>query len=259
MFAAVDAYDRYIGRYSPSLAQLVIEAAGIKAGDRVLDVGCGPGALTSALVATVGAEHVTAVDPSPAFLEACRRRNPGIRAEFASGEQLPFEDAAFDATLAQLVVNFMADPHAGVAEMGRVTRPGGVVAAAVWDYGDGMTLLRAFWDAAAEVDPAAGATDERHMRFATTDELADLLRRAHLTDVVVTAGVVPAAYESFDDLWQPIEAGVGPAGAYAASLEPAARASLKAALERRLAPQPGAFELTARAWIATGRVGRTAV
>ena len=166
--ATADAYDRHIGRYGPDLARALCDAAGVAEGQRAVDVGCGPGALASELVRRLGIDAVAAVDPSPSFVEGCRARLPGLRVEEAAAERLPFPDASFDRALAQLVVNFMTDPPAGVGEMVRVTRPGGVVGAAVWDYAGAMTLLRAFWDAAVALDPAAAALDEgRSMPFCT--------------------------------------------------------------------------------------------
>ena len=131
---AAEAYDRFMGRYSVQLAPQLADFAGIAAGQRVLDVGCGPGALTGELVQRLGAEAVTAVDPSEPFVAAAKARHPGVEVQRASAESLPFDDGAFDAALAQLVVHFMADPVAGLREMARVTRPGGVVAACVWDH-----------------------------------------------------------------------------------------------------------------------------
>ena len=161
---------------------------------RALDVGCGPGALATELVAVLGAEHVAAVDPSPPFAEACRRRLPGVRVETASAEALPFDDGAFDRALAQLVVNFMTDPPAGVREMRRVTRAGGTVAAAVWDYAGEMTLLRRFWDAAVTLDPSAADRDEgRCMPYCTPSELGALWSAAGLTAVDVSAPWSPPA------------------------------------------------------------------
>ena len=172
-----EAYDRHIGRYGRELARALIAAAGVQPGGRALDVGCGPGALTSELVAATGAEHVAAVDPSVPFAEACRLRLPGVRVEVAPAEALPFADAEFDHAFAQLVVNFMSDPLGGVREMRRVTRPGGTVVAAVWDYAGEMTLLRRFWDAAISLDPGAADRDEgRCMPFCTPDSLAELWR-----------------------------------------------------------------------------------
>lgn len=255
MFSSADAYDRFVGRYAPALARSLVRAAGVASGQRALDVGCGPGALTRVLAGLLGADQVTAVDPSPAFVDACRARNPGVQVEIAAAELLPFGDDEFDLALAQLVVNFMDDPHAGVGEMRRVTRAGGTVAGAVWDYGGEMTLLRGFWDAAATVDPAGGQRDERNMRMATPTELRDLWTEVGLNHVDVSEAVVSAAYESFDDLWQPLELGVGPAGSYAASLTPNVRAALRQELQARLGANESPFELTARAWIVVGRVG----
>ncbi len=254
--APAEAYDRFVGRYSGALARSLMAAAGVTAGQRALDVGCGPGALTTELVAVLGAGSVTAADPSAGFASACEARNIGVRVEVASAEALPFEDGAFDVALAQLVVNFMTDAHAGIREMARVTRPGGVVGAATWDYAGGMTLLRAFWDAAAAVDASAQARDEGHvMRFATADELARLWSDCGLAGVRTEAAVVSARYDDFEDLWLPLERGVGPAGAYAVSLDPDRRGALKFGMRERLGVDTAApFELTARAWLVTGRV-----
>jgi SAM-dependent methyltransferase len=248
-----EAYDRYIGRYSPALAGALIAAAGVAKGDRVLDVGCGPGGLTTELVALLGAGRVAAVDPSPTFAAACAARLPGADVREATAEALPFADAGFDRVLAQLVINFLPDPAAGVGEMARVARPGATIAAATWDYAGEMVLLRAFWDAARALDPAAAAHDEgRSMRFGTPGELTALWRACDLRDVAVGPAVVSAGYAGFDDLWAPLEAGVGPSGAYAAGLAHDRRAALKAGLRRRLDAGDAPFRLTARAWIVTG-------
>jgi SAM-dependent methyltransferase len=253
--APADAYDRHIGRYSRELARALIAAAGVRPGSRALDVGCGPGALTTELAELVGAEQVTAVDPSTPFVEACRQRLPGITVSVAGAEALPFADASFDVALAQLVVNFVADPPAGVREMRRVTRPGGTVAAAVWDYAGEMTLLRRFWDAAVALDPAAADRDEgRCMPFCTAGELRGLLSDAGLASVSVAPAEVSAGYAGFEDLWLPLEAGVAPSGAYAASLPAERRDELKSELRRRLGVGDEPFRLTARAWLATGVV-----
>jgi SAM-dependent methyltransferase len=253
--APAESYDRHIGRYGGELARALIATADVRPGRRALDVGCGPGALTSELVAVIGAEHVAAVDPSDSFAEACRRRLPGVHVEVASAEALPFDDAAFDHAFAQLVVNFMTDAVAGVREMRRVTRPGGTVAAAVWDYAGEMTLLRRFWDAAVSLDPSAAERDEgRCMPFCTPDTLGDLWRDAGLAAVHVAPAIATADYDDFEDLWQPLELGVAPSGAYVTSLAPEHRAALKAELRRRLGVGQEAFRLTARAWIASGSV-----
>ena len=250
---AADAYDRHIGRYGSALAAGLIEATGLRAGESALDVGCGPGALTAALAELLGADCVAAVDPSEPFVRACAYRVEGVRVEVAAAEALPFRDASFDAALSQLVVNFMTDARAGVGEMRRVTRPGGIVAAAVWDYADGMTLLRRFWDAAAALDPAAAGLDEGvSMPHCRPDELEDLWRGAGLQDVKTSELVVEAGYSGFDDLWQPLESGVGPSGAYAAALPAEDRARLREELQRMLGAGERPFRLTARAWCVIG-------
>jgi SAM-dependent methyltransferase len=247
-----EAYDRYIGRYSPGLAAELIEFAGVEPGMRALDVGCGPGALTAALAERGDA---AAVDPSPPFAEACRARLPGVEVVVAAAEELPFADGAFDAALSQLVVNFMRDAPAGVREMARVTRPGGIVASCVWDYAGEMTLLRAFWDAAREVDPEGGAAADEGavMRWCSEDELAGLWRGAGLDDVRSGSLTVRAAYTGFEDLWAPLLAGVGPAGAFCKSLDDDHRAALHDAFRDRLGVGDRPFELTARAWAVAGR------
>jgi SAM-dependent methyltransferase len=249
-----EAYDRHIGRYGRELARALIRAAGVQPGQRALDVGCGPGALASELAALLGAEQVAAVDPSDPFAEACRRRQPGVSVEVAAAEALPFEDGLFDHALSQLVINFMTDPAAGVREMSRVTRAGGTVSAAVWDYAAEMTLLRRFWDAAVTLDPSAADLDEgRIMPFCTPEELGGLWSAAGLADVHVRSVNVSADYEGFEDLWQPLELGVGPSGAYAKSLSSERRTAFKQELRRRLDVGDEPFRLTARAWVATGQ------
>ena len=247
------AYDRFVGRYSPHLAAAFCDTAGIDGGQHALDVGCGSGALVAELARRLGAENVTGIDPSESFVEAARARVPRARVSVGSAESLPFTDDEFDATLSQLVVNFLDDPARGLREMVRVTRSGGVVAGCVWDYRGEMTMLRAFWDAARGLD--AGAADEGAlMRFATPEELGGLWGDASLTGVDVTPLVVEASYEDFDDLWDPFLAGVGPAGAYTASLEPEARTALRHEFARRLGQPDGPFTLSARAWCAVGAV-----
>lgn len=254
--APAEAYDRHIGRYGAALAAGLLKAARIRPGQRALDVGCGPGALTQALAARLGARQVSAVDPSAPFVEACRRRVPGADVRLSAAEKLPFHNGRFDAVLSQLVVNFMTDAPAGVREMCRVTRRGGTVAASVWDYADGMTLLRRFWDAALRVDPdGAAAHDEgRVMRFCTPQELERLWREAGLADVRTSELRASASYEDFDALWEPLERGVAPSGAYAAALDPARRAALRDELRLLLDSPRGSFTLSARAWCVLGRV-----
>lgn len=250
-----EVYDRFVGRYSPALARAMCEAARVEPGQRALDVGCGSGALVAVLADVLGAENVAGVDPSEPFVEAARAKVPGARIVVGPAESLPFADGEFDVTLSQLVVNFLADPDQGLREMARVTRPGGAVAGCVWDYSGGMTMLRTFWDAAVALDAEeAGPRMEHQMPFARPEELADLWRRTGLDEVGVSPLVVEASYDDFDDLWSPFLTGVGPAGAYAASLEPEAQAALRDEFAARLGSPDGSFTLSARAWCAFGRV-----
>ena len=248
------AYDRHVGRYTRQLAGAFVAFAGIEAGQRALDVGCGPGALAATLAATLGAANVAAVDPSESFAAACRERLPGVDVTVAHAESLPYEHNTFDATLAQLVVNFMDDPEAGVREMARVTRPGGTVTACVWDYAGEMTLLRTFWDAARTVEPERGAAaTEAQMPWCREGELGELWAKAGLTDIRLEALVVRAVYDDFDDLWSPFLTGLAPAGVFCASLDDDSRAALRAAFQAQLNVADGPFELSARAWAVAGR------
>ena len=244
-----ESYDRFMGRYSSRLAPGFARFAGVDTGLRVIDVGCGPGALTAELVRLVGADAVTAVDPSEPFVEAARERNPKARVVRASAEALPFADGAFDAALAQLVVHFMADPVAGLREMGRVTRAGGLVAACVWDHAGGRGPLSAFWDAAHALDP--DAADESELPGAREGDLSRLFTEAGLHDVEETLLSVAVEHPTFEEWWEPFELGVGPAGGYTSRLDPTRRAALREACRARLLESP--FVLTAGAWAARGR------
>jgi SAM-dependent methyltransferase len=248
---ARDAYDRFMGRYSRELAPRLIEFAQIETRMSVLDVGCGPGPLAERLAERVGPHLVSAADPSEPFVAACAERVPGADVRQADAEELPWRDGAFDAALAQLVVNFMRDAHAGVTEMRRVVRRGGVVSACTWDYGAGMQMLRAFWDAARALDP--DAPDEgRTMRFRSSGELEELWRAVRLVDVETAPLDVQTTYSDFNDLWEPLTLGVGPAGAYCKSLEPKRRRALRDELFVRLGSRDEPFALSARAWAVRG-------
>jgi SAM-dependent methyltransferase len=251
-----DAYDRHIGRYGSALAAELIRVAGVAPGQRVLDVGCGPGALTQVLATLLGPAAVAAIDPSPPFVAACRERVRGADIRAGTAEALPWDAGAFDAVLSQLVLNFLEEPLSGVREMRRVGRPGAVVAACVWDYADGMTLLRRFWDAALHVDPeGAAAHDEgRIMRFCTPDELHGLWSDAGLTAVTGGELSVSTRYADFGALWEPLERRAGPSGAYTVALDPPRRAALRDELHRLLGTPDGPFTLAARAWYVVGRV-----
>jgi ubiquinone/menaquinone biosynthesis C-methylase UbiE len=243
-------YDRFMGRYSSKLAPGLIQFAGIEPGMRVVDVGCGPGALSEPLAELVGPERLSAADPSEPFVEACAERVPGADVRRASAEELPWDDGVFDAALAQLVVNFMDDAHAGVSEMRRVVRPGGTVAACTWDYGGGMQMLRAFWDAAKALDPAA--PDESTMRYTTVESLEQLWRDVELDEVESGQLIVEATYADFEDFWEPLTLGVGPAGSFSEALEPERRAALREDLFARIGSPEEAFTLSALAWAVRG-------
>lgn len=244
-----DAYDRFMGRYSTPLAPAFADFARVASGQRVLDVGCGPGALTTELVERVGVTAVSAVDPSESFVNAAIERHPGVDVRSASAEDLPFADDGFDAALAQLVVHFMADPVAGLSEMARVTRSGGVVAACVWDYGGGNGPLSGFWRAARALEP--GVADESARPGAREGHLAELLAEAGLDDVEATILEVTVEHPTFEEWWHPYTLGVGPAGAHVARLDDDGRAELRERCRASLPPPP--FTVTAGAWAACGR------
>jgi SAM-dependent methyltransferase len=243
-----DAYDRFMGRYSVPLAPQLADLAAVSAGQHVLDVGCGPGALTAELVARLGPDAVSAVDPSEPFVAAARERHPGVNVQRAAAEELPFEDRAFDSALAQLVVHFMADPVAGLREMARVTREEGVVAACVWDHAGGRGPLSVFWEAAHELDP--DVADESRLAGTREGHLSQLFEAAGLHDVEESALPVSVEHPSFEDWWEPYTLGVGPAGGYAAGLDDDRQAQLRERCRQLLPTAP--FVLTSQAWAARG-------
>ena len=245
-----EAYDRFIGRYSVLLAPQLASFAGIAGSQRVLDVGCGPGALTTELVRRLGSSAVTAVDPSERFVDAARERLPGVTVEVASAEHLPFADRSFDAAIAQLVVHFMDDPVAGLAEMARVTRRSGVVAACVWDHAGGRGPLSTFWEAARELDPAVD--DESGLAGAREGHLEELLHAAGLHEIEAIVLDVSVEHRTFDDWWGSFALGVGPAGRYMATLDSDRNAKLRGLCRERLPAEP--FVVTGRAWAAKGVV-----
>jgi len=245
---AADAYDRFMGRYSSPLAPLFADFGRVSDGQRVIDVGCGPGALTEELVRRVGASAVAAVDPSAPFVSAIEERLPDVDVRLAPAEELPFDDSSFDAALAQLVVQFMRDPVAGLREMARVTRGGGIVAASVWDHGGGHGPLSVLWEVVREVDP--GARDESGLVGTHGGDLSALFEQVGIREIEETALTVSVEHPTFEDWWEPYTLGVGPAGAYVADLEPQKQDYLREHCRAHL-PEPP-FVIEARAWSARG-------
>jgi ubiquinone/menaquinone biosynthesis C-methylase UbiE len=248
--APAEQYDRFMGRYAPTLAVALADAARVEAGMRVVDVGCGPGGLARVLAERVGAANVAAIDPAAQFVAACRERVPGADVREGVAEELPWADGTFDAALSSLVIGFMRDPDRGVREMARVTRPGGTVAVCMWDVEGGMTMLRVFWAAVRQVDPRAPG--ERRMAGTAEGDIVERFRRAGLEDVAGSVLAARADYAGFDDFWEPFTFAVGPAGQHLASLPGEQQARVREACREALPEGP--FSLDARAWCARGTV-----
>jgi len=236
MFSAGEAYERFMGRWSRQLAPLLVRFAGVQDGDDVLDVGSGTGALTAAIAAVAPASRIVGIDVAAPYVTFAQAREISglVRFEVGDAQHLRFADGTFDRTLSLLNLNFIPDADRAVREMMRVTRPGGTVAAAVWDYGAGMEMLRVFWDAVVALNPAMDSRDERHMPFCRTGELTALWRACRLEDVSDEALTIEMPFTSFDDYWSPFLEGQGPAGAYVATLPATDRERLRLALQRRL-------------------------
>ena len=243
-----EAYGRFMGRYSEPLAIEFLQLLTLESGQQVLDVGCGPGQLTARLVELVGARSVSAVDPSASFVEAARLRLPGVTIKQAVAEELPFPDDTFDQVLAQLVVHFMPDPVRGLTEMARVCRPGGMVAASAWDFQGGRSPLWPFWRAVREVDPQAN--DESGEPGARDGQLVEIFKAAGLRDATQYELRISVPMAGFDDWWQPLTLGVGPAGQYWQRLGEHGRNRIHERC-RELLPD-GPFRIDAAAWTAVG-------
>jgi ubiquinone/menaquinone biosynthesis C-methylase UbiE len=249
--APAEHYDRFMGRYTPTLAAALADAAGVRSGTKVLDVGCGPGGLASELAARVGGANVAAIDPAPHFVAACRERIPGADVREGVAEALPWADGEFDAALSALVIAFMGDADAGIREMARVTRSGGTVATCMWDIATGgMTMLRIFWTAVGQIDPLVQG--ERKAAGTAEGDIAERFERAGLEDVAGGALTARAEYTGFDDFWEPLTFGVGPAGQHLGKLSAEQRAGVREACRAELPDGP--FSLDARAWYARGTV-----
>ena len=249
--APAEHYDRFMGRYAPTLAPALADAAGVVPGLRVVDVGCGPGGLTAELVARVGAANVAAIDPTAHFTVACRSRHPDVDVRDGVAEDLPWADDAFDAALSSLVLGFLRDPDRGVREMARVTRPGGTVAVCMWDLtAGGMRMLEVFWSAVRRLEPATEG--EQPMAGTTEGDSVERLRRAGLQEVSGGALSSRAQYAGFDDFWEPFTFAVGPAGEHLRGLPGHQRTSVREECRTQLPEGP--FSLDARAWFARGTV-----
>jgi len=254
-----ESLERYVGRWSRLVAREFVTWLRVPPGSRWLDVGCGSGALTETVLAEAEPESIDGVDTSEAFVAYAASRVTDPRASFAvaDAQALDRPDAAYDAVASSLVLNFLPDPARGAAEMRRVARPGGVVAGYVWDYAGEMQLMRRFWDAAAELDPAAADLDEGHrMAGCNPADLEALFAGAGLEEVETRAIDVPTVFADFDDYWSPFEGGQGPAPGYCVSLPPDRRAALRERLRETLpAASDGSISLVARAWAVRGTSG----
>jgi len=262
MFSMSAEYERFMGRWSRLLAPKYIAFAGVKNGDRVLDVGTGTGSLASALETTMTSSEIVGIDPSEGFINYAKKNAKSGRARFEVGDAqaLRFPDASFDQTMALLVMNFVPDHNKAIGEMRRVTRPQGVVSACVWDYNAGMQMLRFFWDEAVALDPAIEPKDERHMKLSREGQLGELWKKAGLVNVQEKPLAIDQTYASFDDYWGPFLRGAGPGGAYVVSLSEERRRQLEARMRKRLLGnrEDGAFVLEARAWCVRGEVPKVA-
>lgn len=258
MFAASAGYEHFMGRWSRLFAPRYVAFVGAKDGERVLDVGTGTGALACTVEAALPSSEIVGIDPSDAFVEHARSRAGTNRSHFEVGDAqaLRFADGSFDQTMALLVMNFVPDHARAIREMRRVTRPGGVVSACVWDYEAGMQMLRFFWDEVVALDPAMAPLDERNMKLSRQGQLGALWAGTGLVDIHEEPVSIEQSFTSFDDYWSPFLKGAGPGGAYVVSLGESRRRALEARMRQRLLGrrQDGAFNLTARAWCVRGRL-----
>jgi SAM-dependent methyltransferase len=256
MWAAGEVYEPYVGRWSRLVAAEFLGRLGVPAGGRWLDVGCGTGALSGAILDRCAPASVLGVDPSEGFLAYARRGVADPRAGFRRGDAraLPVGDAGFDAVVSGLVLNFVPDPSRAAGEMRRAAKPGGTVAAYVWDYAEGMGMMRRFWDAAVALDPGALEQDEgQRFPVCRPGPLRALFEAAGLRGVAVAAVEVPTVFRDFDDYWTPFLGGGAPAPAYYMSLDESRRAALREGLRASLPTGPdGSIRLSARAWAVQG-------
>ncbi len=259
VWALGDSYEAYVGRWSRPVAEAFLHWLDLPGGGRWLDVGCGTGALTAAVLDLASPAQVIGVDTSEGFLAHARALIADTRSTFcaADAQSLPLPSRRLDAVVSGLTLNFVPEPRSAAAELARVATSGGVAAAYVWDYAEGMAMMRYFWDCAAALDPAAVELDEgRRFPLCRPDSLAELWRGAGLADVTVRAIEVPTVFAGFDDYWRPFLGGQGPAPGYAASLTAEDRRALRELLRARLPSGPdGSIPLTARALAVRGIAG----
>jgi SAM-dependent methyltransferase len=258
MFSEAEAYERFMGRWSRELAPLLARFAAVRDGETLLDVGCGTGALTAALASAAPTSRIVAIDPAARYVTFAQARHGSNLIRFAVGgaQQMRFDRGVFDRAISLLVLNFVPDAAMAVEEMTRVTRRGGTIVAAVWDYGEGMEMLRVFWDEVVALRPASDSSDERHLPFCRRGQLASLWRGRGLQAVVEEALTIQTRFTSFDDYWEPFLEGQGPAGTYVAALSELEREDLRRRLQRRLSSgrTDGSIALNARAWAVRGVV-----
>lgn len=259
MFADAEAYMRFMGRWSRLVAGPLIEFAGVPDTGRFLDVGSGAGSLSFGLAERRPQAQVFGIDLSPKYVDYATSRNRfrrRVRFETGDAQRLPFPDASFDASLSLLVLNFIPNPAKAMLEQHRVTKPGGRITAAVWDYGEGMQMLRVFWDSAVRVDPKAERLDEKHMPLCRPGELSRLFQECGLADVAEQGLTITTQFESFADYWDPFLLGQGPAGAYVKELSSDLMARLRAEVKSRISPrnEKDPIAMTARVWVARGAV-----
>jgi len=261
MFADAEAYDRFMGRWSRLLAPRFVDFARLPEQGRLLDVGSGTGALAFAMAQRHHEARISGIDPSQEYVAYAIERNPypnRARFEVGDAQRLQFDSASFDGAASLLVFNFIPDPSKALLELRRVTKPGGGISAAVWDYGAGMRMLRIFWDAAAAVDRDAEKLDERHMPLCRAGELSALWTQGGLENVEERAIDIDMRFESFADYWEPFLLGQGPAGSYARRLGRAKLDDLRREVIRLLGAsgEKAAFNLPARVWAVRGVVSR---
>lgn len=251
VWAVGEAYDGYVGRWSRVVAAEFVRRLGVPSGARWLDVGCGTGALSEAILAGAEPSAVVGVDQSAGFLKIAKERNPGVGFHVADAREIPLADNEFDAVVSGLALNFVPEPARAVAEFVRVARAGGLVGAYVWDYAEGMEMMRHFWEVAAELDPEAVQFDEgRRFGLCSPQGLRELW--GGMAEVAVDAIDIPTVFDGFDDYWRPFLGGQGAAPGYAMSLSEDRRVELRESLRARLGE--GRIALNARAWAVKGIV-----